>query len=110
MEKIEDLILSYIDIIATEYHWSKNDILDLYPAEINDYVKKIQVRQIDDIIVKLQIAQNPHVKNPETLFKQLELAKNRLNPVIFGDENDDRDPNATEKIKSILGGLKFKQE
>lgn len=108
MEKIEDLILSYVDIIATEYHWSKNEILDLYPSEINEYTKKIQKRQIDDIIIQLQISQNPHVKNPDNLFKQLELAKRKIEPMIF--DEDDRDPNATEQIKNILGNLKFKQE
>lgn len=42
----EEWLLTVIDILAAEYHWSKSEILEeVYPEEIELYIRKISERK-----------------------------------------------------------------
>ena len=42
----EEWLLTVIDVLAAEYHWSKSEILEeVYPEEIEPYLRKISERK-----------------------------------------------------------------
>ncbi len=53
--------------------------------------------------MNLQVAHNPHTKDPKKMFENLERLKKSIDGKV---ESDERDPNATEKIKAILNRQK----
>lgn len=62
-----------IDLLASQYGWSKKSILeDTYLDELFYLQKKIQQRQVREHKMQLAIAQNSHVKDPKTLWKMLD--------------------------------------
>lgn len=98
---MDDLFFFFIDTLASNYHWSKDRILDdVCLDEAMEYSKLIKKRQINDYITQLAIIANPHTKNPKALLKsfQEELKKvdNR------GIMETERDVDATAKLKQIF--------
>lgn len=61
-----------VDILAHEYGWSKNEILNnVYLDELFELVKKINKRKLSEYQIQLAIVQNPFVKNPKELWETI---------------------------------------
>ncbi len=59
-------------MLASQYGWAKDDILEtIYLDEVLYLQKIIRDRKISDIKIQLNIAQNPYTKNPRELFDSL---------------------------------------
>jgi hypothetical protein len=97
---MDDLFVFFIDTLASNYHWGKDQILNLCLEEAMEYSTLIKKRQIHGYITQLAISSNPHTKNPKELLKsfQEELKKvdNR------GIMETERDVDATAKLKQIF--------
>ena len=85
----EEWIISIIDILASEYHWSKSQILEeVYPEEVEVYARKIKERHIQeaqekvhDYRVLLRIATAPYTENGRgvrELLQYLDSLEKRL--------------------------------
>ena|GEM_PF-3485218 len=72
-----------VDLLASEYSWSKHDILnDTSLFELLSLSQKIKNRKNSDFRMQLAIAQNPHVENPEKLWEQLEIDDDYDSPEV----------------------------
>jgi hypothetical protein len=102
---MDDLFIFFIDNLASNYHWSKDAILDdLCFEEAMEYSTLIKKRQINDYITQLAVISNPHTKNPKELLKsfQDELKKIENKGII----EPEREENATAKLKQIFSSKK----
>lgn len=107
MEEIDDLLIFFIDSLASNYHWEKSKILDeLNFDEAMEYSKLIKKRQINNYITQLAIASNPHVKNPKELLKTFEDELSKLDN--RGIMKEERDADAIKKLKQIFNKSKKK--
>lgn len=80
-ERVRDWLQWVIDLLASEYGWSKDHIFSLYPAEVEILEKKIEQRREKDAdaqMVRLLIAARaPMTKDAGTsMLKQL-IAKHK---------------------------------
>lgn len=91
-----------IDLFASEYHWSKGQILNLYPGEIFVYIESIRRRKLNDLMVQLAVVQNPHTKKPKELWSKLEQELRFLSPRDIMDIYPEK--GAFNKLSKILGG------
>jgi len=92
---------SIVDALASNYHWSKNDILDtVYLDEAIEYIDMIKRRKLQESLMQLAIISNPHVKEPKTLqnYIQNELKKLEKSGMI----ESTPEPGAFDKLKAIL--------
>ena len=60
-----------IDLFASEYGWSRQEIMNIYVDELFKFVDIIKKRKKDEALLELAIAHNPYSKNPNELFKVL---------------------------------------
>lgn len=92
-----------VDLLASEYGWSKREILeDTYIDELVDLVTWINKRKIQKIKLDMSIAQNPHVKDPSKLWKNIEAQERSLTPDEL--RPDEFDEAGFEVLKSRLSG------
>ena len=92
---------SIIDVLASNYHWAKNEILDtVYLDEAIDYLDMIKRRKVQEDLMQLAIISNPHTKEPKTLHNYLlgELKKLERRGMIEATP----EVGAFKKLKSIL--------
>lgn len=90
-------------MLASEYGWSKNHILnDVYPTDLFWLVPAMSLRQIDNVIMDVRVATNPHLEqdNARLLLDEL-LAKRRM---YAPEEQQDRefDKSKLDELKQIL--------
>jgi hypothetical protein len=65
--------------LASAYGWDKNTILaQVYPDELDFYLKRIQRDQANRDLTMLAIVHNPHVKHPQKLIQELEKRVSQL--------------------------------
>lgn len=63
---------SIVDVLASNYHWAKSEILDnVYLDEAIEYLDMIKRRKLQNDIMQLAIISNPHTKEPKTLHNYL---------------------------------------
>lgn len=93
-------------MLASEYGWAKEDILDrVYLDEVLYLQKIIRDRKIGDIKIRLNIAQNPYTKNPRELFDSLtnleekKLTKPEFSKVEFENLKAALDKNPRFRVK-----------
>lgn len=63
-----------IDLLASEYGWTKDYILDrVYPDDLILLGEQITKRVVDQLLMDLRIAHNPHteVEEAKKLFREL---------------------------------------
>jgi hypothetical protein len=92
---------SLIDVLASNYHWAKREILDyVYLDEAIEYLDMIKRRKLQDDLMMLAIISNPHTKEPKTLQNYLtgELKKMERRGMI----DTTPEVGAFTKLKSIL--------
>lgn len=111
----EEWLIAVIDVLASEYHWSKKDILeDVYPEEIEPYTRRIGERKkqealdkIHDYRILLEATVAPHTEKGigathllEYLNKAEKKLKNPLDELL-----DAEDPilKAMKDHKHIFG-------
>ncbi len=71
-----------VDLLASEYGWSKREILeDVYVDELVDLVVWINRRKLQETKMQMSIIQNPHVKDPSQLWKNIEAQERALSSV-----------------------------
>ena len=69
---------SIVDILASQYGWAKDAILEsIYLDEFLQLQKQIKNRKILDIKLQLNIAQNPHTKDPKKFFEELDRLEDK---------------------------------
>ena len=79
-----------VDLLASNYGWSKQDILnDVYLDELYYLSKLINQRKITDYKMQLAIVTNPHIKDPKTLWRLLEEQEKQLIGADYIDEEFD---------------------
>lgn len=70
---LQSYIYGAIDLLASEYGWTDDYILDhVYNFEIPIYKKRISERQRAHYKMLLAIEHNPHQKDPKKLAKELD--------------------------------------
>lgn len=68
-----------VDLLASEYGWSKNDILyGVYLDELTELIPKIERRKNAAYKMQLAIVQNPHVKNQKELWSILNTQEKQI--------------------------------
>lgn len=74
LKQQENWLYRAIDLLASEYGWSQDYILDfIYPEDVINYQKTISKRKYADYLMLLVIAHNPYTEEPEALFEQLRM-------------------------------------
>jgi len=111
----EEWIISIIDILASEYHWSKSQILEeVYPEEVEVYARKIGERHIQaaqervhDYRMLLKIALAPYTENGRgatELFQYLDSLEKRLqSPLERAIEYEDHIVRALREHRDLFG-------
>ena len=85
----EEWLLTVIDVLAAEYHWSKSEILEeVYPEEIEPYLHKISERkkllaleQVYNHKILLEAVTAPHTeggRGVRNLLQHLNAVEERL--------------------------------
>lgn len=88
-----------MDLLASEYGWSKRDILeDVYIDELFRLTTQINIRKINQYRIDLAIATNPHIKKPEELVKILNEQERQLT----GPAGEELDVVGLEALKQKL--------
>lgn len=92
---------SIIDVLASNYHWAKREILDdVYLDEAIEYLDMIKRRKVQEDLMQLAIISNPHTKEPKALHKF--LADELKNLERRGMIEVTPEQGAFTKLKSIL--------
>lgn len=61
------------DTLASEYGWTLRYVLEsLYIDDVRALFPLIRKRQISELKMQLSIAENPHKKDPEVLWRQFD--------------------------------------
>jgi hypothetical protein len=99
-----DWLYGAVDLLASEYGWSFRDILfKIYPEDFFLLARQIQMRKLDEHLMQLNIAANPHREaSAQQEFINDLLGRHRS---MRGEEaaNAQLDVAAFEKIRSKLG-------
>lgn len=73
-----------IHLLASEYGWSKRQILeDVYYDEVQFYIKRIRTNQITERLTETAIANNSRAKDPNKLVKSFQKSLQELNGKDF---------------------------
>lgn len=80
-----------IDTFADNYHWSKDNILELYPDEIPIYYKriaernniKIASRKKDIVELAMMFIQSFHTDKPQDIYTSFEKYGKELDSIIY---------------------------
>lgn len=92
-----------IDLLASEYGWTKTYILEsVYPDELIYFGEQISRRVIDQTLMDLRIASNPHIDPAEAKSFAQDLLDRRR--AIYGIEDNAAplDKEALELLKAQL--------
>lgn len=74
-------------MLASEYGWSKRDILeDVYWDELPILVKQINKRGISNLRRDITVAGSPHAKNPKELWDDLDRKERELDGLSYLDD------------------------
>lgn len=85
-------------MLASEYGWAKDDILNTVYVDDVFYLREhIKRRHFEDWKMQLAIVQNPHTKNPKDLWDMLSAETN-----VPADEKLDKE--GFEAFKRALAG------
>lgn len=61
-----------MDLLASEYGWTADYIkTSVYPDEFMVLLRKIGARRVDEWLIELQIASNPHTEDPKKFVEAL---------------------------------------
>lgn len=111
----EEWLISIIDILASEYHWSKAQILEeVYPEEVEVYARKIGERRIQEAQEKvhdyrmlLKIALAPYAekgRGATELLQYLDTLEKRLQkPLERAIEYEDHIVKALRDHRDLFG-------
>lgn len=90
-----------MDLLASEYGWSKHYIwTKCFPEDVIILQDKIMLRQTEEVITNLRIATNPHLKPDEQKeFAEQLMARRRQ---ITGVQDDQLDRSALNRLKEQL--------
>lgn len=81
-----------IHTLSTAYGWTKKEILEqVYPAEIELYVKRIKKEKANERLTLLAITHNPHVQDPNKLIKELQELVNEVEGSYYNKQQMDGD-------------------
>jgi len=76
----DEWLVDIIHLLATEYGWSKRQILDeVYFDELDLYATRIRKNQISERLTETAIANNTRAKDPNKLVKSFEKKLQELN-------------------------------
>lgn len=107
-EQSSDWIAYIIHVLAINYGWSPNTILEeVRFSEAIQYATMIRNQRIDHYLTLLSIAHNPQAKYPNTLFRILNSQRSG-NLSYTGSSHDDFEPDraAIKRLKQKLAGQK----
>ena len=112
----EEWLLTVIDVLAAEYHWSKSEILEeVYPEEIEPYMRKISERkklraleQVYNHKILLEAVTAPHTeggKGVRNLLEHLNEVEERLKKSLGWDvlEREDHIVRALREHRAMFG-------
>lgn len=93
-----------VHALANAYGWDKKTILEqIYPEEIEPYIKRIRKDEANKNLTLLALIQNPHTKDPSRLVAELErLAKGSSGAYYDKEEMDESDINKLQEIKKQM--------
>lgn len=88
-------------MLAKEYGWTKNEILsEMYPDEVEFYVKRIRKDEANDRLTDLAIAHNPNSQNPNKLIEKFKKSIREVDgkDYITKDKMNEEDENQLKEI------------
>ena len=113
----EEWLLTVIDVLAAEYHWSKSEILEeVYPEEIEPYMRKISERktlheleQVYNHKILLEAVTAPHTeggRGVHNLLQHLNEVEERLKKSLAWEaleRDEDHIVQALREYREIFG-------
>lgn len=94
-------LFDVVHALASAYGWDKKTVLEqIYPDEIEPYIKRIRKDEANKNLNLLALIQNPHTKNPQKLVKDLQnKIKGFENKYYNKDKMSQEDVNKLMEIK-----------
>lgn len=89
--------------MASEYGWTEQYIKrKVYPEQIPVYSNCILKRKIHDYKMQLLIAQNPHIKDPKSLFDEMDRLEREISGADYLESKLDKEgfKRLKDRIKS----------
>jgi hypothetical protein len=81
------------------YGWSPKQVKEqVYPKDVEVYLRVGRYKKLEEQMMNLVIAHNPHTKEPKALFKELQAELTKLR----GIDNSELDREGLQRLKQKM--------
>ncbi len=97
-------LFDVVHALGAAYGWDKKTVLDqIFPDEIEPYLKRIRRDETNRNLTQLALIHNPHVKEPNKLIQQLEKQLRGIDGAYWASEvMDEENQNKLLEIRKRM--------